>query len=156
MGSSGSVCSSAGGIAGIESSDELRDEGHVCCLATCGECGGSGCSGRTGIAAECCISDIKDNGKACSDTNEAPCVISSGKRTLTLSSAARGLRQRSLIKTLEYHRLLLFFAISPNAARQRGGERTRVFQATGACVWLRKGRNAYRSNSRSLKRTKRT
>lgn len=57
-------------------------EGHVCCLADCGGCGGVGCSTRTGsaTATNCCISDITTTGSACSDTNEAPCFITAGKR----------------------------------------------------------------------------
>ena len=84
------MCPSAGDIAGVESPDEMRDEGHVCCLAECGRCGGVGCSGLTGSAAECCISNITEHGKSCSDTDEAPCFISSGKRLSVLQLVAFG------------------------------------------------------------------
>ena len=69
----GSVC--AGGIPGIESSN-----GQACCLVECGQCGGLGCS-DAGRGSECCVTDIVEEGEACSVTNEAPCWIGDGERT---------------------------------------------------------------------------
>jgi len=59
------VCT--GGIPGIESSD-----GSACCLAECGQCGGSGCS-TVGDASDCCVNDIISSGDLCSETGTAPC-----------------------------------------------------------------------------------
>ena len=68
------VCPSAGGIPGIESSN-----GKACCLAACGQCGGDGCS-SVGLASDCCVTDIVDEGEACSVKGSAPCYIDDGER----------------------------------------------------------------------------
>ncbi|CAN0363059.1 unnamed protein product, partial [Ectocarpus sp. 13 AM-2016] len=62
------VCSN--GIPGIQS-------GVSCCLAECGECGGSGCDEfGGGLGADnCCQSDIEEYGELCSIKLEAPCVV---------------------------------------------------------------------------------
>lgn len=68
------MCEAADGISGIQSSN-----GKACCVAECGVCGGSGCStvaATLGLGADdCCATEIVDSGKACSETNEAPCSI---------------------------------------------------------------------------------
>ncbi|CAM9505839.1 unnamed protein product, partial [Ectocarpus fasciculatus] len=62
------VCSN--GIPGIQS-------GVSCCLAECGECGGSGCAEYGGGlgADNCCESNIEEYGELCSTKLEAPCVV---------------------------------------------------------------------------------
>lgn len=73
---SSDMCTGAGGIPGIESSN-----GKACCLASCGQCGGFGCS-SVGKDTDCCISDIVESGEACSVKGSAPCYIGDGgKRT---------------------------------------------------------------------------
>lgn len=47
--------------------------GSVCCLSSCGKCGGSGCQLRPGGGANCCHSRIKESGKLCS-SNPPPCI----------------------------------------------------------------------------------
>ena len=85
----GSVCASAGGIPGIESPVEFLGFGHVCCLIECGRCGGVNCSKLTGLSTECCITDMTEQGEACSVTNEAPCFIDDGASITYSQSAAR-------------------------------------------------------------------
>ena len=48
--------------------------GDICCLSSCGSCGGSGCSNRDGGSAGCCTSTIRNNNESC-DENAVPCVI---------------------------------------------------------------------------------
>lgn len=72
------VCANADGINGIEDSD-----GTACCVAECGQCGGTDCS-TVGEsldlgADDCCSSEIVDSGDACSDVGVAPCFIDDGK-----------------------------------------------------------------------------
>lgn len=64
------VCT--GDIPGIESAD-----GQVCCVAECGQCGGTGCS-SAGPASECCVTDIISSGVLCSETETAPCTFVDG------------------------------------------------------------------------------
>ena len=47
----------------------------VCCLSSCGTCGGTGCSTRTGGASGCCAGDILVANKTCT-LNRPPCVVS--------------------------------------------------------------------------------
>lgn len=47
--------------------------GSVCCLSSCGKCGGSDCHLRPGGGTNCCHSRIKESGKRCS-SNPPPCV----------------------------------------------------------------------------------
>eukprot|EP00752_Nemacystus_decipiens_P002185 g2080.t1 len=63
------------GIYGIES-----DNGDVCCVAACGACGGVGCSRFSPDldAHDCCVTEIRDFGKACSETGAAPCYLDDG------------------------------------------------------------------------------
>ncbi|CAM9706611.1 unnamed protein product, partial [Ectocarpus fasciculatus] len=56
-----------GGIVGIQVSD-------VCCSSSCGSCGGSGCTSREGGAEACCGGGVRDSGRYCSVTGEAPCI----------------------------------------------------------------------------------
>ncbi|CAM9590681.1 unnamed protein product, partial [Hapterophycus canaliculatus] len=48
-----------------------------CCVADCGECGGSGCSDRGGglTGDDCCTSNILASGDLCSVTGGAPCIV---------------------------------------------------------------------------------
>eukprot|EP00752_Nemacystus_decipiens_P015180 g13520.t1 len=67
----GSTCD--GGIPGIQNGD-------VCCLASCGECRGSGCSSRDGgdnYSGEeaCCNGGVHSLGRICSAEVGAPCVF---------------------------------------------------------------------------------
>jgi len=57
----------------------------LCVQAGCGECGGSGCSKRgNGLDGDdCCQSKIKKNGKKCSETGSAPCIVDEGERRST-------------------------------------------------------------------------
>lgn len=48
--------------------------GDVCCMSSCGTCGGSGCSSRDGGGDGCCTSKIRSAGDSCED-GPAPCVI---------------------------------------------------------------------------------
>ena len=101
------VCPSADGIPGIESSD-----GRACCLAACGQCGGTGCS-TVGAASDCCVTDIVEEGEPCSETGAAPCYIGEGMHTVgfvffSLYLHRRGLWQRSFTT---------LFVWSPNGNR---------------------------------------
>ncbi|CAN0373521.1 unnamed protein product [Pylaiella littoralis] len=62
-----------GGISGHSGNDV------VCCPLGCGQCGGIGCTYSgvdAGLGSEsCCGSYIKSNGKLCSETGEAPCIL---------------------------------------------------------------------------------
>ena len=80
---SADVCSGAGGIPGIESSN-----GEACCLASCGLCGGEGCAGA-GEDSDCCGSDIAQRGEACSVKGSAPCYIDAGRCTRHLCAERR-------------------------------------------------------------------
>ena len=51
--------------------------GGVCCLATCGSCGGVGCNDRPGGSGGCCSGAIAKANVSC-DASTAPCVIDSG------------------------------------------------------------------------------
>ncbi|CAN0179743.1 unnamed protein product, partial [Hapterophycus canaliculatus] len=52
----------------------LADDGVTCCLAACGQCGGSGCSDIEGT--DCCIVDITGAGLTCGvDGVVAPCLL---------------------------------------------------------------------------------
>lgn len=46
----------------------------VCCLRSCGECGGSGCGGRPGGKNGCCVSTIEESGRLCG-RDARPCVL---------------------------------------------------------------------------------
>lgn len=64
----------AGGIAGIESGD-------VCCVAECATCGGVGCTPSntsTLTANDCCTTEIAASNQFCSETNTAPCILTTG------------------------------------------------------------------------------
>ncbi|CAM9402588.1 unnamed protein product [Laminaria digitata] len=64
---SNSTCSN--GLSGIE-------DNEACCLAACGQCGGTGCGSISGLAAsDCCSSTIAASGTLCSVTNAAPCML---------------------------------------------------------------------------------
>ena len=58
------VCNSSTGIV----------NGDICCLKSCGTCGGSGCSGRPGGSSGCCTGTIRANDRTCAP-NVAPCII---------------------------------------------------------------------------------
>lgn len=45
---------------------------------SCGTCGGSGCGRLDGGNDSCCMSAIKDSGRLCSSTGEAPCIVDPG------------------------------------------------------------------------------
>lgn len=66
-GAAPSTCSN--GIPGVQ-------DGAVCCLEACGQCGGTGCGAIAGTegASDCCPSTIMENaaGEFCGD---APCII---------------------------------------------------------------------------------
>ncbi|CAN0436408.1 unnamed protein product [Pylaiella littoralis] len=64
------ICSN--GIHGVES-----DNGDVCCAAGCGKCGGVGCSKFSPDlgADDCCVTEIRDFGDACSTSGAAPCYV---------------------------------------------------------------------------------
>eukprot|EP00903_Cladosiphon_okamuranus_P022803 g20995.t1 len=64
------MCSN--GVRGVES-----DNGKVCCVAECGSCGGVGCSKFSPDlgANDCCVTEILDDGEACSVWGEAPCFL---------------------------------------------------------------------------------
>ncbi|CAM9992309.1 unnamed protein product, partial [Hapterophycus canaliculatus] len=49
----------------------------ACCVAGCGQCGGSNCHLFGGGLGEtnCCQSDIEDGGELCSVSGAAPCVV---------------------------------------------------------------------------------
>jgi hypothetical protein len=47
---------------------------EVCCLASCGTCGGTTCSHEPGGAQACCTGDVLKSGRSC-NTYPAPCVI---------------------------------------------------------------------------------
>lgn len=57
--------------------DNIKEEGicrgSVCCLATCGQCGGSGCQRRPGGGPGCCMGVIRESGRDCRFVS-APCV----------------------------------------------------------------------------------
>ncbi|CAM9124855.1 unnamed protein product, partial [Ascophyllum nodosum] len=69
----GSTCSN--GLPGVDS-----DNGNYCCLDECSACGGSGCGD---FGPSCCISDIQETGRICSETGEAPCFIDGDSPTPT-------------------------------------------------------------------------
>ena len=46
----------------------------VCCLASCGTCGGPGCNDRPGGSAACCGGTVQKAALSC-DEHEAPCVL---------------------------------------------------------------------------------
>lgn len=48
--------------------------GDICCMDTCGSCGGSGCSSRNGGAEGCCTSTIRSSEVSCDDSS-APCIV---------------------------------------------------------------------------------
>lgn len=48
----------------------------VCCLRSCGKCGGPGCGGRPGGKGGCCVNFILKSGRTCG-RNAPPCIISS-------------------------------------------------------------------------------
>ena len=48
--------------------------GNVCCLDSCGSCGGQGCGSRPGGAEGCCVGTITDAGKSC-ESNIPPCLV---------------------------------------------------------------------------------
>lgn len=47
---------------------------RVCCLATCGTCGGNQCGARPGGSVGCCQTQILASNKYC-DSFEAPCIL---------------------------------------------------------------------------------
>ena len=49
-------------------------DGRVCCLSSCGTCGGTGCDKRPGGGEACCSSSIEQTGRQC-DSGAAPCVL---------------------------------------------------------------------------------
>ena len=69
-------------------------------MAECGQCGGAGCS-AVGLASDCCVTEIVEEGKPCSETNEAPCYIGKSGSTFFwkdhAAPSARVWRCRSLI-----------------------------------------------------------
>jgi peptidoglycan/xylan/chitin deacetylase (PgdA/CDA1 family) len=75
-------------------------KGNVCCMSSCGSCGGNGCSQRNGGGYGCCTSVILENNISC-ETNEAPCVLSSDKKPLYLDYPV----QEDYIPILGYHKL---------------------------------------------------
>ncbi len=47
---------------------------NICCLKSCGTCGGTGCGLRVGKSFGCCISTIINNNRRCSEYGP-PCII---------------------------------------------------------------------------------
>ena len=103
-----SVCPSAGGIRGIESPDEFKEDGRACCLVECEGCGGVGCSLLTGEATECCISDITETGRECSDVGEAPCFIATGKEKAHIALVLQPLSSAVLIRGIAEHEICIY------------------------------------------------
>ena len=69
----------------LDGVDGIEHKGIVCCPLECGECAGEGCSLRPGGSSACCGGAIKSSGVMCSDSEEAPCIISlDGKQTTFL------------------------------------------------------------------------
>lgn len=64
----------------------LKGLGNICCVKECGQCGGTGCasSGKTYDLGEqdCCTTAILKGGMSCSDTMEAPCIITDGRECM--------------------------------------------------------------------------
>ena len=62
----------------IEQPDPTCENGimknNICCLSSCGECGGSGCSLREGGASGCCGSVIQVSERYCNETT-SPCIL---------------------------------------------------------------------------------
>lgn len=52
----------------------LKSDGSVCCLASCGTCGGGGCGDLPGGHAGCCTSQIEQSGVRCAAA-PAPCIM---------------------------------------------------------------------------------
>ncbi len=52
--------------------------GNICCVATCGHCGGSGCQNRPGGRAHCCSGTVRDSAVRCSQNGGAPPCVSDG------------------------------------------------------------------------------
>lgn len=52
----------------------------VCCVHSCGVCGGSGCSDRPGGKPGCCLSNVVASGRKCNDVGP-PCVMNSSQPT---------------------------------------------------------------------------
>jgi len=50
-------------------------KGDVCCLSSCGTCGGTGCGSREGGSSGCCSGTITKSGISC-DNSTAPCIVS--------------------------------------------------------------------------------
>ncbi len=48
--------------------------GDICCLSSCGTCGGSGCGNREGGGSGCCSGTIASDNNSC-DNQGAPCVV---------------------------------------------------------------------------------
>ena len=48
--------------------------GNVCCLDSCGDCGGQGCGSWSGGASGCCVGTITDAGNSC-ESNIPPCLV---------------------------------------------------------------------------------
>ena len=59
--------------------DPLCENGIIsnglCCLSSCGTCGGDGCASRIGGGTGCCTGSISVSEKSCNNTS-APCIIS--------------------------------------------------------------------------------
>jgi len=47
---------------------------NICCLSSCGQCGGTGCGTREGGSGGCCGNSILNSGRTC-DVNSAPCIV---------------------------------------------------------------------------------
>lgn len=62
-----------------------RSFGSVCCLASCGRCGGSNCATRPGGVGGCCIPRILQNAPSCLNALP-PCVITSPSPTPSVTA----------------------------------------------------------------------
>ena len=76
-------------------------DGHVCCLASCGSCGGTGCDKRAGGGEGCCDGAIAAAARSC-DAHAAPCVIDRDFRAEAIAHHA-AIDEDGVLKVLLIH-----------------------------------------------------
>ena len=61
----------------------LNKKGDICCLASCGSCGGHSCAELPGGSANCCVKKIQDKKESC-DEAPPPCVMHKKDKSVCL------------------------------------------------------------------------
>ena len=123
-------------------------DGSICCLKSCGHCGGNDCGTLPGGASGCCTSTIEKSNRTCSSSVSAPCKIpraASEYRTASSTSSANTLTAKrawflidegflSLTAGVELGAEDSSVSVSIEQSLLNGSATSLSYQCTGGCL----------------------